>query len=149
MKCLVIYSDMFANSMMMPYRLLRFTVAMTGLRATFGSPSAPVSGTGTGFGPLPSRERGLVVGLDLFTRVTLPPRHCGLDPQSRGEGRARTRHCGLDPPVHRDENDKAFYAFALQAHTLAQRDRRLVNPEVRGGPDPSIYFRFGARSEGR
>ena len=29
---------------------------------------APVSGTGTGFGPLPSRESGiLVVGLDLFT----------------------------------------------------------------------------------
>ena len=28
-----------------------------------GSPSAPVSSTGTGFGPLPSRERGNMVVL--------------------------------------------------------------------------------------
>ena len=34
----------------------------------------PVSGTGTGFGPLLSRTRGILsVGFDLFTRVTLPP----------------------------------------------------------------------------
>ena len=33
-------------------------------------PSDPVSGTGTGFGPLPSRERGLI-DVVLFTRVTL------------------------------------------------------------------------------
>ena len=42
------------------------------------------------------------------------------------------RHCGLDPPVHRDENDEEQSSSALQAHTLAQRDRRLVNPEVKG-----------------
>ena len=41
-------------------------------------------------------------------------------------------HCGLDPPVHRDENDEERSSSALQARTLAQRDRRLVNPEVRG-----------------
>ena len=36
-------------------------------------------------------------------------------------------------PVHRDENDEERSSSALQAHTLAQRDRRLVNPEVRPG----------------
>ena len=45
---------------------------------------------------------------------------------------ASSRHCGLDPPVHRDENDEERSSSALQAHTLAQRDQRLVNPEVRG-----------------
>ena len=41
------------------------------------------------------------------------------------------RHCGLDPPVHRDENDEERSSSALKAHTLCQRDRRLVNPEGR------------------
>ena len=50
-----------------------------------------------------------------------------------GTERLVTRHCGLDPPVHRDENDEEQRSSALQAHTLAQRDRRLVNPEVKGG----------------
>ena len=37
-------------------------------------PLLPVSGTGTGFGPPPSREMGIPsVGVVLFTRVTLPP----------------------------------------------------------------------------
>ena len=46
-----------------------------------------------------------------------------------GDGRtSHTHHCGLDPPVHRDENDEEQSSSALQAHTLAQRDRRLVNP---------------------
>ena len=31
--------------------------------------------------------------------------------------------------VHRDENDEEQSSSALQAHTLAQRDRRLVNPQ--------------------
>ena len=41
----------------------------------------PVSGTGTGFGPLSSRERGILsVVLDLFTRVTPHP----VDSRLRG-----------------------------------------------------------------
>ena len=40
-----------------------------------------------------------------------------------------TRHSALDPPVHQDENDEERSSSALQAHTLAQRDQRLVNPE--------------------
>ena len=31
--------------------------------------------------------------------------------------------------VHRDENDEERSSSALQAHTLAQRDQRLVNPQ--------------------
>ena len=46
-------------------------------------------------------------------------------------GHDRDRHCGLDPPVHRDENDEELRSSALQARTLAQRDRRLVNPQGR------------------
>ena len=38
---------------------------------------APVSGTGTGFGPLSSRERGIRLVV-LFTRITLPL--CGFPP---------------------------------------------------------------------
>ena len=37
------------------------------------SPSAPVSSTGTGFGPLPSREGDMWLVLSCFTRATLPP----------------------------------------------------------------------------
>ena len=33
--------------------------------------------------------------------------------------------------VHQDENDEEQRSSALQAHTLAQRDQRLVNPEGR------------------
>ena len=39
----------------------------------------------------------------------------------------------LDPPVHWGENDEERSSSALQAHMLAQRDQRLVNPE---GKDP-------------
>ena len=45
------------------------------------SPSAPVSGTGTGFDPLPSRERGYMVGVVLFTRTSAAPLDCGSSPQ--------------------------------------------------------------------
>ena len=54
------------------------------------SPSAPVSGTGTGFCPLPSRERGRMVGVVLFTRVTLPLRIAG---QVRNDGVGRGGWC--------------------------------------------------------
>ena len=46
-------------------------------------PLLPVSGTGTGFGPLPSRERGYC-WLFWMRIVEDALRHCGLDPQSRG-----------------------------------------------------------------
>ena len=55
-------------------------------------------------------------GVVLFTIVTL----------------ATPLDCGLDPPVHRDENDEERSSSALKAHTLAQRDQKLVNPEVIG-----------------
>ena len=42
---------------------------------------------------------------------------------------ASPRHCGSSPPVYRDENDEEQSSSALQAHTLVQRDQRLVNPE--------------------
>ena len=48
----------------------------------------------------------------------------------------RPRHCGLGLPVHRDENDEERSSSALKAHTLAQHDQRLVNPEVKGGGTP-------------
>ena len=75
---------------------------------------APVSGTGTGFGPLSSRERGLVgldlftlifdsspikgegilsVGVVLFTRVTLLP--LWIADQVRNDGDGHTPPCGL------------------------------------------------------
>ena len=54
----------------------------------------------------------------------------------------QSRHTALGPAptpsfprrraVHRDENDEEQRSSALQAHTLAQRDRRLVNPQGRG-----------------
>ena len=46
------------------------------------SSSAPVSSTGTGFGPLSSRER-VLVGVVLLTRVALP---CGYCPEASMTG---------------------------------------------------------------
>ena len=39
------------------------------------------------------------------------------------------RHSRVVRAVHRDENDEERSSSALKAHTLCQRDRRLVNPE--------------------
>ena len=44
------------------------------------SPSAPVSGTGTGFGPLPSMERG-IGGFVLLSPHRAAPLDCGSSPQ--------------------------------------------------------------------
>ena len=45
------------------------------------SPSAPVSGTGTGFDPLPSRERETEVGVVLLSPHRAAPLDCGSSPQ--------------------------------------------------------------------
>ena len=50
------------------------------------------------------------------------------DLQDWDDADASSRHCGLDPPVHRDENDEERSSSALKAHTLIQRDQRLINP---------------------
>ena len=52
--------------------------------------------------------------------------------EGENDASASSRHSALNPPVHWDENNEERSSTALKAHTLAQRDRGLVNPEVKG-----------------
>ena len=68
------------------------------------------------------------------------------DPQG-GQRCRQHRHSGLDVAVYRDENDEEQRSSALKAHTLAQRDQRLVNPQGRRNAVQSNYWlRHGASS---
>ena len=75
--------------------------------------------------------------------------HTSLQTRSRGPSPSFPRRRA----VHRDESDEEQRFSALQAHTLAQRDRRLVNPQ--GGADkkttpiPARHTGFKAVSTGR
>ena len=57
------------------------------------------------------------------------------------------RHSSRKRAVHRDENDEELCSSALKAHTLAQRDQRLVNPQ--GGDHHSGVDAEAGNSHGR
>ena len=62
--------------------------------------------------------------------------------QSTGQA-SQHRHSRVVRAVHRDENDEERSSSALKAHTLAQRDQRLDNPQ--GGDNisaDSAFHRF-------
>ena len=65
------------------------------------------------------------------------PRHSGFKAESIGRpGPSFPRRRA----VHRDENDEERSSSALKAHTLAQRDQRLDNPQGGAHTQPPTYI---------